>query len=84
MITKFEITMMGELKFFLYSQLKQLCDDTFISQENYTHSKIEHGRAMSRPPRLPCLPMGNLYFVRRNNMWIKKGFQILKEHVLLL
>jgi hypothetical protein len=36
LMSKFEITMMGELKFFLDLQVKQLCDGTFISQEKYT------------------------------------------------
>jgi hypothetical protein len=35
MIQKFEISMMGELKFFLGFQIKQLQDGTFISQTKY-------------------------------------------------
>jgi hypothetical protein len=36
MIKKFEMSMMGELKFFLGFQIKQLKDDTFLSQTKYT------------------------------------------------
>jgi hypothetical protein len=32
---KFEMSVMGELKFFLGFQVKQLKDDTFISQTKY-------------------------------------------------
>jgi hypothetical protein len=37
MINRFEISMMGELKFFLGFQIKQLEDGTFLSQTKYTH-----------------------------------------------
>jgi hypothetical protein len=36
MTRKFEMSMMGELKFFLGFQVKQLREGTFISQEKYT------------------------------------------------
>jgi hypothetical protein len=35
MIQKFEMSMMGELKYFLGFQIKQLQDGTFISQTKY-------------------------------------------------
>jgi hypothetical protein len=35
MVQKFEISMMGELNYLLESQVKQLKDDTFISQTKY-------------------------------------------------
>jgi hypothetical protein len=35
MIQKIEMSMMGELKYFLGLQVKQLQDDTFISQTKY-------------------------------------------------
>jgi hypothetical protein len=37
MTNKFVMSMMGELKFFLGFQIKQLEDGTFISQTKYTH-----------------------------------------------
>ena len=36
MTQKFEMSMMGELNYFLEFQVKQLKDDTFISQTKYT------------------------------------------------
>jgi hypothetical protein len=41
MIQMFEMSMMGELKFFLRFQVKQLKDDTFISQNKYTHNILK-------------------------------------------
>jgi hypothetical protein len=35
MTQKFEMSMMGELNYFLGFQVKQLKDDTFISQTKY-------------------------------------------------
>jgi hypothetical protein len=37
MTDRFEMSMMGELKFFLEFQIKQLEDGTFLSQTKYTH-----------------------------------------------
>jgi hypothetical protein len=37
MTNRFDMSMMGELKYFLSFQIKQLEDDTFISQTKYTH-----------------------------------------------
>jgi hypothetical protein len=37
----FEMSMMGELKFFLRFQIKQLKDGTFISQTKYTNDMLE-------------------------------------------
>jgi hypothetical protein len=41
MTKRFEMSMMGELKFFLGFQIKQLKDGTFISQMKYTHDMIK-------------------------------------------
>jgi hypothetical protein len=41
MINRFEISMMGELKFFLGFQIKQLEDGTFLSQTKYTHDILK-------------------------------------------
>jgi hypothetical protein len=38
---RFELSMMGELKFFLGFQIKQLEDDMFISQTKYTHDLLK-------------------------------------------
>jgi hypothetical protein len=41
MIGRFEMSMMGELKFFLGFQMKQLEDGTFLSQMKYTHDILK-------------------------------------------
>jgi hypothetical protein len=41
MTQKFEMSMMGELNYFLGFQVKQLNDDTFISQTKYTQDLIK-------------------------------------------
>jgi hypothetical protein len=41
MIDRFEMSMMGELKYFLDFQIKQLEDGMFISQTKYTHDLLK-------------------------------------------
>jgi hypothetical protein len=41
MTYRFEISIMGELKYFLGFQIKQLKDDTFISQTKYTYDLLK-------------------------------------------
>jgi hypothetical protein len=41
MTKRFEMSMMGELKFFLGFQIKQLKDSTFISQTKYTNDMLK-------------------------------------------
>jgi hypothetical protein len=41
MTKRFEMSMMGELKFFLGFQIKQLKKGTFISQIKYTHDMLK-------------------------------------------
>jgi hypothetical protein len=41
MTDRFEMSMMGELKFFLGFQLKQLKNDKFISQTKYTYDLLK-------------------------------------------
>jgi hypothetical protein len=46
--------MMGELKFFLGFQIKQLEDDTFISQTKYTHDLLKKfGMDKANPIKTP-------------------------------
>jgi catechol-2,3-dioxygenase len=42
MTDRFEMSMMGELKFFLGFQIKQLEDETFLSQMKYTHHILKN------------------------------------------
>jgi hypothetical protein len=41
MTKRFEMSMMGELKFFLGFQIKQLKDGTFICQTKYTNDMLK-------------------------------------------
>jgi hypothetical protein len=54
MTDRFEISMMGELKFFLGFQIKQLEDNTLISQTKYTHDLLKKfGMDKAKPIKSP-------------------------------
>jgi hypothetical protein len=54
MIQKFEMSMMGELKYFLGFQVKQLQDGTFISQRKYIQDILnKFGMKDSKPIKTP-------------------------------
>jgi hypothetical protein len=59
MIQKFEMSMMGELKYFLGFQIKQLQEGTFISQTKYIQDILKKfGIKNGNPSRHPCELMG--------------------------
>jgi hypothetical protein len=52
MTDRFEMPLLGELEFFLHSQIKQLEDGTFISQIKYTHDLLKKfGMDKSKPTK---------------------------------
>ena len=54
MTQKFEMSMMGELSYFLGFQVKQLKDGTFISQTKYTQDLIKRfGMKDAKPAKTP-------------------------------
>jgi hypothetical protein len=54
MTDRFEMSMMRELKHFLGFQIKQLEDDTFISQTKYTHDLLKKfGMDKTKPIKTP-------------------------------
>jgi hypothetical protein len=58
---RFEMSMMGELKFFLGFQIKQLKDGTFISQTKYTHDLLKKfGMDKAKPIKTPMGTNGHL------------------------
>jgi hypothetical protein len=61
MMQKFEISMMGELNYFLGFQVKQLKEGTFISQAKYTQFST-HGWGMkdAKPAKTPMGTDGHL------------------------
>jgi len=58
---EFEMSMMGELNYFLGLQIKQKGDRIFINQAKYLRELIKKfGLKMQRYARLPWLPQRNL------------------------
>ena len=54
MTQKFEMSMMGELKYFLGFQVKQLQEGTFLSQTKYTQDILsKFGMKNAKPNLLP-------------------------------
>ena len=61
MTKRFEMSMMGELKFFLGFQIKQVKDGTFISQTKYTHDMLKKFDMMNaKPIKTPIPTNGHL------------------------
>jgi hypothetical protein len=61
MIQKFEMSMMGELKYFLGFQVKQLQEGTFISQTKYIQDILtKFGMKDAKPIKTPMRTNGHL------------------------
>jgi hypothetical protein len=61
MTNRFEMFMMGELKYFFGFQIKQLEDGTFISQTKYTHDLLKKfGMDKAKPIKTPMGRNGHL------------------------
>jgi hypothetical protein len=61
MIQKFEMSMMGELKYFLRFQIKQLQEGTFICQTKYTQDILKKfGLKNAKPIKAPMGTNGHL------------------------
>jgi hypothetical protein len=61
MIQKFEMSMMGELKYFLGFQIKQLQEGTFISQTKYIQDILKKfGMKNAKPIKTPMGTNGHL------------------------
>jgi hypothetical protein len=61
MIQKFEMSMMGELKYFLGFQIKQLQEDTFIYQTKYIQEILKKfGMKNVKPIKTPLGTNGHL------------------------
>jgi hypothetical protein len=59
MTQKFEMSMMGELNYFLGFQVKQLKDDTFLSETKYTQDLLKRFGMMDAKPAKT--PVGDLF-----------------------
>jgi hypothetical protein len=54
MMQKFEMSMLGELNYFLRFQVKQLKEGTFISQTKYTQDLLKRfGMKDAKPTKTP-------------------------------
>jgi hypothetical protein len=72
MTDRFEISMMGELKFFLGFQIKQLEYGTFLTQIKYTHDILKNfGMDKAKPIKTPMGTNG-LILIWVENRWIKR------------
>jgi hypothetical protein len=61
MTDRFEMSMMGELKYFLGFQIRQLEDGMFISQTKYTHDLLKKfGMDKAKPIKIPMGTNGHL------------------------
>jgi hypothetical protein len=61
MTDRFEMSMMGELMYFLDFQIKQLKDGTFISQTKYTLDLLKKfGMDKAKPIKTPMGTNGHL------------------------
>jgi hypothetical protein len=61
MTNRFEMSMMGELTFFLRFQIKQVEDGTFISQRKYTRDILKKfGMSKAKPIKTPMGTNGHL------------------------
>jgi hypothetical protein len=61
MTNRFEMSMMGELMYFLDFQIKQLKDGTFISQTKYTLDLLKKfGMDKAKPIKTPMGTNGHL------------------------
>jgi hypothetical protein len=73
MTDRFKMSIMGELKFFLRFQIKQLEDMTFLSQMKYTHDILKKfGMDKAKPIKTPMGTNGHLDLEMGGNRWIKR------------
>ena len=62
MTHKLEMSMMGELTYFLGFQVKQLKEGTFLSQTKYTQDILKKfGMKNAKPAKMPMGTDGHLY-----------------------
>jgi hypothetical protein len=85
MIQKFEMSMMGELTYFLGFQVKQLKDDTFISQTKYTQDLLKRfGMKDTKPAKTPMGTDGHLDLNKGGKSVDQKAYQSMIGSLLYL
>jgi hypothetical protein len=85
MMQKFEMSMMGELNYFLRFQVKQLKDGTFISQTKYTQDLIKtFGMKDAKPAKRPMGRDGHLDLNKGGKSVDQKAYQSMIGSLLYL
>jgi hypothetical protein len=85
MMQKFEMSMMGELTYFLGFQVKQHKDDTFISQTKYTQDLLKRfGMKDAKPAKTPMGMDGHLYLNKGGKYVVQKTYQSMIGSLLYL
>jgi hypothetical protein len=84
-IQKFEMSMMGELKYFIGFQIKQLQDGTFISQTKYIQDIFnKFGMKDAKPIKTPMGTNGHLDLDTRGNSVDQKVYRSMIGSLLYL
>jgi hypothetical protein len=79
MVQKFEMSMMGELKYFLGFQIKQLQEGTFINQTKYIQDILKKfGMKNAKPIKTPMGTNGHLYLDTGGKSVEQKVYQFSK------
>jgi hypothetical protein len=85
MMQKFEMSMMGELTYFLGFQVKQLKDGTFISQMKYTQDLLKRfGMKDAKPAKTPMGTNGHLDLNKRGKSVDQKAYRSMIGSLLYL
>jgi hypothetical protein len=85
MTDRFEMSMMGELKYFLRFQIKQLEDGTFISQIKYTHNLLKKfGMDKAKPIKTPMGTNGHLNLDMGDKSVDQKVYRFMIDSLLYL
>jgi hypothetical protein len=85
MMQKFEMTMMGELNYFLGFQVNQLKEGTFISQTKYTQDLLKRfGMKDAKPAKTPMGTNGHLDLNKGGKSVDQKAYRSMIESLLYL
>jgi hypothetical protein len=85
MMQKFEMSMMGELTYFLGFQVKQHKDDTFISQTKYTQALLKRfGMKDAKPAKTPMGTDGHLDLNKGGKSVDQKAYRSMISSLLYL
>jgi hypothetical protein len=77
MMQKFEMSMMGELNYFLGFQVKQLKEGTFISQTKYTQDLLKRfGTKDTKPAKKPMGTDGHLDLDKGGKSVPQKAYRV--------